>query len=153
MNTQTQRRPAGFWRRALSVLIDTIISLIIISAVTYPMQKFLKSLGMKLSNAELLAGLTIAVEIFGMLIGLLYFVLFDSIKGGTPGKLILGMYIYDLKTKEYLTITKALLRYSLKFFSTMLFGIGYLMGAFRSDKRTLHDLIIGSQVIYEEDET
>ena len=32
--------------------------------------------------------------------------------------------------------------------STLTLGVGYLMVAFREDKRSLHDLIVGTRVIY-----
>ena len=42
---------------------------------------------------------------------------------------------------------RALARELAKFFSASIFGIGYLMVAFRNDRRGLHDLIAGTAVI------
>ncbi|WP_418640526.1 RDD family protein [Sulfurimonas sp. ST-27] len=53
----------------------------------------------------------------------------------------------DINNKQAITRSLAYIP------SLLLFGLGFLMVAFRKDKRGLHDLIAGTIVIYDEDAT
>jgi len=70
----------------------------------------------------------------------------DGIKGGTPGKLILGIRIVNEKG-EYIGIPMAILRYIGKILSAIILGIGYLMIAWDGKKRGLHDKIAKTYVV------
>ena len=71
-------------------------------------------------------------------------------RGATPGKKFVHIKIVDAKTYEDIDNKQAITR-SLGYIpSTLLFGIGFLMVGFRRDKRSLHDLLAGSVVIYED---
>jgi len=68
--------------------------------------------------------------------------------GTTPGKKMVGIKIVDAKTLGEITNKQAITR-SLGYIpSTLLFGLGFLMVAFRRDKRALHDLLADTIVIY-----
>jgi len=70
-------------------------------------------------------------------------------KGATPGKKFVHIKIVDAKSFEDINNKQAITR-SLGYIpSTFLFMIGFIMVAFRADKRSLHDLIAGTSVIYE----
>ena len=71
----------------------------------------------------------------------------DGIKGGTPGKLILGLRIVNDKG-NYIGIPMAILRYIGKILSAVILGIGYIMIAFTEKKQGLHDKIAKTYVIY-----
>ena len=77
---------------------------------------------------------------------LLLIVYMDGIKGGTPGKLILGMRIVNEKG-EYIGIPMAILRYIGKILSGMILCIGYFMIAWDKKKQGLHDNIAQTYVI------
>lgn len=70
----------------------------------------------------------------------------DGIKGGTPGKLILGLRIKNEKG-EYIGIPMAILRYIGKILSGLILGIGYLMIAWDKRKQGLHDKIASTFVV------
>ena len=67
-------------------------------------------------------------------------------KGGTPGKLILGIKIVN-EEGEYIGVPLAILRYIGKILSFILFFIGYIMIAWDAKKQGLHDKIVGSYVV------
>lgn len=75
-------------------------------------------------------------------------VYFEGAKGGTPGKLIIGLRIRNEKG-GFIGIPMAILRYLGKILSGIILGIGYLMIAFTEKKQGLHDKIAGSFVIKE----
>lgn len=73
-------------------------------------------------------------------------------RGATPGKKMVGIKIVDAKSFEDINNTQAITR-SLGYIpSALLFLGGFLMVAFRKDKRSLHDLLANTAVIYEQKE-
>ncbi|MBS3146835.1 RDD family protein [Candidatus Woesearchaeota archaeon] len=80
------------------------------------------------------------------LIFLILILYLDGIRGGTPGKKILGLKIVN-KSNKYVGIPTAILRYIGKIISTLILGIGYLMIAWHPKKQGLHDRIAGTYVI------
>jgi uncharacterized RDD family membrane protein YckC len=70
----------------------------------------------------------------------------DGMKGGTPGKLILGMRIVNEKG-NYIGIPMAILRYIGKIVSSIILGIGYLMIFWDKRKQGLHDKIAKTFVV------
>jgi uncharacterized RDD family membrane protein YckC len=61
--------------------------------------------------------------------------------------MVIGAKIVNVDGSKigYLT---AFLRVLASILSVLTLGIGYLMVAFREDKRALHDLLVGTRVIY-----
>ena len=74
----------------------------------------------------------------------------DNWRGATPGKKFVHIKIVDAKTFQDISNKQAITRSLAYIPSILLFGIGFLMVAFRKDKRALHDLIAGTAVIYED---
>jgi len=71
-------------------------------------------------------------------------------KGATPGKKLLHIKVVDAKTFKDISTKQSITR-SLGYIpSTLLFGIGFLMVLFKKDKKSLHDLLAQTAVIYEE---
>lgn len=75
---------------------------------------------------------------------LLYNVTFLSIFGTTPAKKLFKIYILDATGTRPLNPVRALGRELGKYLSAIILLIGYIMAAFRTDKRALHDLIGGT---------
>jgi uncharacterized RDD family membrane protein YckC len=71
-------------------------------------------------------------------------------KGATPGKRYLGMRIVDAETFGEIDTKQAVVRSIGYLASTLILLMGFVMVAFRSDKRALHDLMAGTAVIYTE---
>ncbi len=67
--------------------------------------------------------------------------------GTTVGKIIMGLKVMDLKTRQYPTFLKAGLREWAKIISAIPLMIGFLLVLFRTDKRALHDLLCTTTVL------
>ena len=74
-------------------------------------------------------------------------------KGATPGKKFVHIKIVDAKTLENIYNKQAITRSLGYIVSTLALLIGFIMVAFRKDKRGLHDLLAGTVVIHEEVES
>ncbi|MDQ7043272.1 MAG: RDD family protein [Sulfurimonas sp.] len=72
-------------------------------------------------------------------------------RGATPGKKFVHIKIVDAKTLQDIDNRQAITRSFGYIASTFAFLIGFIMVAFRKDKRGLHDLLAGTVVVYEEE--
>lgn len=150
---------AGFWRRWLALVIDSLLLGVINSVVALIF--FLSVLKKILwlcdggCNADVLAGLAAAslvmdVVIFALAVALvkyLYFSLFESSRSqATPGKMALGIIVTDGRYQR-ITFARALGRNLGKILSGMILMIGYLMAGFTTRKQALHDLLADCVVI------
>ena len=72
-------------------------------------------------------------------------------RGATPGKKFVHIKIVDAKTFEDIDNRQAITRSFGYIASTFAFLIGFLMVAFRKDRRGLHDILAGTVVIYDEE--
>lgn len=125
---------AGFWRRLLASVIDSIIFIPVSFVVTAT-----QSLG----DAYIQGFFT------NLIFGWLYFSLCESQSWqATIGKKIVGIKVVDLQG-DRISFARATGRYAAKFLSYMILGIGYLMAGFTSRKQALHDLIAETLVIKE----
>ena len=125
-------RYGGFWIRFLAMLLDGII------------------FGIPAAILQLLIIFATGVVELGYLVSLAIVVLtiyLDGTRGGTPGKLVLGLRIVN-EQGEIIGIPYAILRYIGKILSGFILGIGYLMIAFTEKKQGLHDMIAKTYVIY-----
>ena len=152
-------RPAGFWIRFGALIIDVIILFI----MSYPIKIVLgKIFGVTdLSADQLKTGIPMAY-IYNTLFLLLanealkffYSWALYTYKGATIGKLVLGLRVYSIKTKNAPNGPQTFLRENLgKFISGILFMIGYLMVGLRGDKKALHDLISDTVVVYADEQS
>jgi len=140
----------GFWIRTLALFIDGLI----MGVVTVPVA-ILVILGMggmhfDPQNPDIMKilGLEAIVGGFGLAVGICYQAYFVSKKGATPGKLVLGLRIINAADGSNLTAGKAIGRYFCYFIDSIVLYIGYIIAAFDSEKRALHDHICGTRVIY-----
>jgi uncharacterized RDD family membrane protein YckC len=79
---------------------------------------------------------------------LLYYPVLESSRWqATLGKRFYGLSVVT-PWGTRISFVRALVRHLAKYLSGALFGIGYLMIAWRSDKRGLHDLIAGTHVAW-----
>lgn len=149
---------AGFWRRFVAYIIDSIL----IGIVWSPVQNLLMTrFGFDPAEIEAMSpeqfsnpeALTEFFSVVGLiaLIGLgvqwLYFGLMESsTKQATVGKMALGMKVTD-EYGERVTFARATGRYLAKFVSAIIFMIGYIMAAFTERKQALHDKIAHTLVV------
>jgi len=122
---------SGFWIRVVAAIIDTIIIGVPASII-----------GWVLSFATGIVSMTYVAQL-GSVVLIVYL---DGIKGGTPGKLILGMRIVN-EQGNYIGIPMAILRYVGKILSGIILGIGFIMIAFTQKKQGLHDMIAKTFVV------
>jgi uncharacterized RDD family membrane protein YckC len=87
-----------------------------------------------------------AAGILFTLVPLLYSVGFVGWRGQTPGKMLLGLKIIRTDGEE-VGYLRAFIRWIGTLISSFTLCIGYLMAAFTTHKRALHDYIAGTRVI------
>mgnify|MGYP001072478089 CR=1 FL=1 len=169
-------QPAGFWIRFLALIIDVVLFGIVRMAVDFVLkvagiirepteaeEQMLQKIAQEGGGpAELFgASLRILHETGTFVTSGVFFVLatiatilFISIKGGTPGKLALGLRIRLANTDKNAPLWRAFLREVVGkgFLWPLTLGIGAYMVAFNKKKRGLHDIAAGTVVVKLADE-
>lgn len=79
-------------------------------------------------------------------LAIFYYTWFVGKYGGTPGKLILGLRIVD-EHGGPIGYSMAVKRYLATILSALTLGIGYLIAAWDSEKKTLHDILVRTRVV------
>jgi uncharacterized RDD family membrane protein YckC len=121
---------AGFWKRFIAILIDSIMINIILLIITSSDMAHYPYLN--------------------LVVNWLYFALLESsAKQATVGKMALGIKVTDLHG-ERLNFARATGRYFSKIISGLTFGIGFLMAGFTEKKQALHDMIARTLVVNNE---
>jgi uncharacterized RDD family membrane protein YckC len=137
--------PGGFWVRVVGVIVDGCISGVVALIPNVALTMLAASAG---PESSLAVSLQILNMVIGLAIGFFYYGWFYQNKGATPGKMIFGLRVVDTETGGNIGYGKTFLRqYVGAFLCVLTLGIGYLMVAFRSDKRGLHDMVAGTRVI------
>jgi len=140
-----EERPAGFWVRFLAALVDGII----VTCIEFPIDRII---GVDLNNLDFglksLASFAVSFTVI-----FFYFGWFYKNKGATPGKILMGLRVINKNNGKNLGYVRTFFRETLgKLCSGVIFFIGFLMAAFRSDKQALHDLIFDTQVLQKKEE-
>jgi uncharacterized RDD family membrane protein YckC len=132
-----QLAPAGFWVRLAAYLIDVVVMSAVYLLVVGPVWLMGRpQLALNLGSLTMVAaGLALALVGWGRF-------------GTTPGKHLLGLRVVDVAKpgQTGIGVVKALIRWLGYLVSGLVFGIGFLLIAFRADKRGLHDLLAGTAV-------
>ena len=136
-------RYAGFWRRALALLIDRLL----LGAINLSLSLlFLLVSGLD-EGGENLRAVFLAGVLFGFLLQWLYFTLMESsAMRATLGKAAIGIAVAD-RYGERISWLRANGRYWAKFLSALPLCFGYLMAGFTRRKQALHDFIAGTLVV------
>ena len=145
---ETAAGPAGFWLRAFALTFDNLI-ILMICVPLYFFFPFLFSVPYSGFGSVLGSILGSTFYYFGyFLVVFFYFGWFYKRYGASPGKLVLDLKVRDALTHRHLGYVRTFFRETLgKMLSGMFFCMGFLIVVFRRDKRTLHDLIFGSEVV------
>lgn len=69
-------------------------------------------------------------------------------RGGTPGLRLLGLRLVDNLYRQPVGYARAWLRAAACLATVLTLGTGFLLAFFRADRRTLHDLLAGTQVVH-----
>ena len=131
---------AGFWIRFSASVVDFLVSMLFFVPVIA-----LAGMGWeRLYNDGVAAGIGL---IANALVGWLYYALFESSRWqATPGKRLLELRVTDLFGNRT-SFGQASGRDFSKIFSSLIFGIGYLMAAFTEKKQCLHDKVASTLVL------
>ena len=131
---------AGFWIRVLAYIID-IVPLVIIGFVLALVS------GQPLVDADPTAPTYGLTDFIGLIIGIVYFVGFESSAyQATPGKMALGLIIVDFDGRR-ISPARAFGRYFAKILSGLILLIGFIMVAFTERKQGLHDMLASTLVV------
>jgi uncharacterized RDD family membrane protein YckC len=140
-------RPAGFWIRVVAFLIDLALILTVSSILWEPLFDRPYWTEWFITTDE---GVTRSFrhnyEIWDFLFQGAYFTLTMSLWGTTVGMRVLNLWVVDDRGAR-IKMLRALGRYAASLLSGLILMIGFIMLAFRSDKRALHDLMAGTWVI------
>ncbi len=147
---------AGFWNRFVAYLIDGVLLgfasfILLLPAIG------LTWLGAAMNSDDIgdgspalgilavgTIGLTMLVIMVG---GWLYFALMESsAKGGTLGKIALGLKVTDMSGNR-ISFGRATGRHFAKLLSSAIMGLGYVMAGFTQQKQALHDIVAGCLVL------
>lgn len=154
---------AGFWIRFIASLLDFFLLALPIGILIY----FLSD-GNWFDIAQYKQNFTMAMNanphaldsqpktstkwelLFQLSVLAITLVFWKKWSGATPGKKVFNIKIVDAKTFQAISNKQAIIRSLGYVLSTLPLLFGFLMAALRSDKRTLHDLVAGTAVIYDE---
>lgn len=133
---------AGFWQRFLAAFIDGIL----IGIVSLVLQSVLLGSVAQSTDPSANVGMVGLVYLLTFAIGSSYEAFFLHRAGATPGKMVLGLRVIR-PDGSGVSLARGYGRYFSKLISSMILFIGYLMAAFDSQKRALHDMIVDTRVI------
>jgi predicted Zn finger-like uncharacterized protein len=144
LSTPQQQPKAGFWIRAVALILDVFVVLAIQAILGFLLTLILGLVGVAVEGDPSLDTVSwlLAVTIrFG------YAVFFIGYCGQTPGKMALRIKVIRTDGNQISYGRAALREVFGKVVSAILLGIGYLMVAFDSKKQGLHDKIADTYVI------
>ena len=129
--------PAGFWQRFAAWLIDLLILGIVDVGII--------AVGPGFDDYFAVGADWHWVDLIGFLLGVIYYTVGVSVWATTVGKRLLGLRVLRPDGRKA-GVGRAIARYFAAWLSLLIFGVGFLMIALRSDKRGLHDLICDTVV-------
>jgi uncharacterized RDD family membrane protein YckC len=152
------RRYAGFWIRFVALFIDGIILGIASMIVRIPLMMIgfgsAATLGSRLDNpGDLAAFIPMIMGLVGISIliqlalSIIYEVYFLTSRGATPGKMALGLKVIRADGGP-ISVGLAVGRFFGKILSGLTLYIGFIIAGFDAEKRSLHDRLCETRVIY-----
>jgi len=146
------RRYAGFWIRFVAVVIDAILLGIVGFVIGMPLRLAMGVGSMNVGNSAaalpmIMGALGLSLAINFVVAGL-YQIYFLSTRGATIGKMALGLKVIraDGGPLSVGLATGRYFAYLLDSYFTL--TIGFIIAGFDSEKRSLHDRICDTRVIY-----
>lgn len=133
---------AGFFVRLTAYILDCIIVGTLLLAVKIPFKILFPFYDMKILFSYT------AADIIFYILTVMYFILFTYFKGYTPGKRIMNIRVVD-EDRKRLSFFQVVYRETVgRFLSGVIIGAGYLMIVIDNKKRSLHDMLSDTRVIY-----
>ncbi len=150
-------RVAGFWRRSAAGLVDSfvlvavflLLDVLVTVLLGHPLPR-LKQLGPDYLVDVAVNGDLLAVSGLGLfgVVCFLYFFVFQTLRGQTPGQALLAIRVVD-GFGQTPSPGRALARTAAFLPSWALFALGVVWIAFDREKRGLHDRLADTYVIIE----
>ena len=139
---------AGFWIRAVALVIDSIIVQLVSYGLGYLIISAMAQIALA-SDRPMELSLVDVVEIGATIAWVVaYYVGFQSgAWQATPGKRIVGIHVVRTDGRRIGPLF-AIARILAQVPSGLLFGIGYMMAGWTDQKKALHDIICGTRVVY-----
>jgi uncharacterized RDD family membrane protein YckC len=139
---------AGFWIRVLASIIDSIIVGVVDSIIQFTALRPMLGIGDVSDPTSLFAaaGAVGVLGLVGIVVAACYEAIFVAQMGATPGKMALGMKVVRSDGSR-IDLGRSFGRHFAKMLSAIILGIGYIMVAFDSEKRGLHDMICDTRVV------
>ena len=120
----------GFWIRFVALLIDSLIMMVVSGILL-----------LAFKDSDVLR------NILNILINTVYYAYMESsVQQATIGKQLMNLKVTD-EHYQRITIDRAIIRYVCKIPSTIILMIGFIMAAFDSKKRALHDRLAKTYVV------
>lgn len=135
----------GFWIRYYAKVMDFFV-LFMIQLVVVIFTYVLMAGGRSRGVISLLIDGNWFVNILSIVLNISYNVYFNGKYGATPGKMVIKAKIVNTDGTP-ISYGKALARYFAEWLSSVILLMGYIMAAFDSQKRALHDRICGTLVV------
>jgi uncharacterized RDD family membrane protein YckC len=130
--TEQEPMPAGFWRRAVALILD--VGLVLwIGFFTTLLMAYVQAPGAVIYAAK-------------PAVWIVYFTWMIGRWGQTIGKRAAGVHVVT-SGLERVGYRRALWRHIASWLSTLLAGVGHLMAAFTPGKKTLHDYLAQTRAI------
>ena len=137
----SQTTYAGFWRRVMAYLIDSII----LAAVDYSLSVVLELIAPNINQEDI--GVFSVLMVISILTYWIYQANMESgLHQATWGKRAMGLRVCDLNGNR-ISFGRASGRFFASGLSALCFGIGFLMVAFTKQKQGLHDKIAKTLVL------
>ena len=130
---------AGFWPRLGATLVDTVL----LSLLTMPVMFLVYGELYWDSDDFILGGWDV---ILNWICPLLATVAFWIYRSATPGKIVFGLEVLDMKTGSKLTVSTSIIRYFSYYLSAIPLCLGFIWICFNSKRQGWHDLIAGTIV-------
>jgi uncharacterized RDD family membrane protein YckC len=138
-----QMEYAGFWIRGGARFIDGII----LGVANLAMDALLRlAFGLGAPGAGFALGGGLLIFALNIAIAVLYEAGFLVRNGATPGKMILGLRVVTADGGP-ISWGRAIARYFAYWLDAITLLVGYIMAAFDSEKRALHDHVCGTRVV------
>ena len=156
-------RYAGFWIRFIASFLDTLFLALPVAIVVYFLsdgnwfdftlyqQNLQMAMNGNLHALDKQPDPSFFWEfIFEISVLIVTIIFWEKWRGATPGKKFVHIKIIDKETHQDISNKQAITRSLAYIPSTLLFLFGFIIVAFRKDKRGLHDILAGTVVIYED---
>lgn len=144
-HTQAALIYGGFWIRFGAKFIDSLLIIAVNMAIGFVFGLSVGMIGFTDGSGESLV-IDLLVQVMNIVVPAIYATFFIGRYGATLGKMACGLKVVRPDGGP-ISYPRALGRYCAEFLSGLILGIGYIMAAFDSEKRSLHDRICSTRVV------